>query len=401
MNAFSFKNIYFASIFLMMCSFYNLSFTWSFHRVLFSGFATICSIIYMNSHASVSVTKKTNGIVFVVFVWYLFASLISPNVLGGLVLNTLTFIPVYSVIKLSIERKKELLSFICVSTSLILVVSLVGWCSFLLGFNLPHTYVDYVDDFHHYINYYLFIMANRSFDIIPRFNSVFIEPGQMASVCVLILLSKNVITVPKRCMHIVSLSLFLSFSLAGWLVYLLGRLGFSIIDSGRKRIMQLTFITIAVGGLYIYAQYEHDSVLNTYIFDRLVLDDEKVLAGNNRTHDDFNIKYADYIETSDAVFGIHKELAKGNNWTIGNAGYKVFIVVNGLFGLFLVFVFVLVYYRRYPDKHCMVFLIIYVLQGSIRSFWVTPYWLIIYILALPLFHYTYTLHHYEEDRKNS
>lgn len=399
MKSLNIKTLYYTSIFLLMCSFYNLSFTWYMHRVVFSGLATLSSILFMVSYSKQFVSSNAQKIVcLIAFLWYLYTPFISPNFIGGLILNLLTYIPIYTVIMSSLKVKKELLKFITTATAIMLLVSLIGWILYILGVNLPHTYeYNFEDNFHNYINYYVFIIVDRTFDILPRFNGMFIEPGQMASVCVLLLLCSAISKAPKWCIMIIGFGLIISFSLAGWLVMLLGFLGNSIINA-RKRLMYLPFVLVWVGGVYYYAQAEQNSIINTYIFDRLVFDEEKIIVGNNRTHDDFDMHYEKFIESSDALWGIHKELAQGNNWTIGNAGYKVFIVVYGIVGLSLVLLLLFCHYQKNRDSHALVFLGVYLILGAIRSFWITPYWLVIFLIAIPLFHSKYRLD-YENYKK--
>ena len=384
------KYLYFTSVFLLMCSFYHLSFTWDIHRAVWSGIASLFSLIYMSNYKHLFLSNKSKRIICVLlFLWYTYTTLLSTNEIGALILNITTFIPICSIIYSSIALKKEMLRFMGVATSFILTISLVGWFLYLIGMNLPHTdNYNFEDNFHSYINYYVFLVANREIEILPRFTGMFLEPGQMASVCVLLALSYKIGNIPRWSMIIIIISLVLSFSLAGWIVMLLGLLGNTIVSSTRKMLILTTLFVFSVG-LYFYNQKEQNSVINTYIFDRLVLDEEKGIVGNNRTHEDFDIHYSSYINSSDAMFGIARDLSKGTNWTIGNAGYKVFIVYYGIVGFVLIFILLYVYYRMYREVHGLVYVLIYFTLGCIRSFFITPYWFVLLMLSLPLFVHNY------------
>lgn len=383
--------MYFTSVFLLMCSFYNLSFTWNIHRAVWSSLASLFSLMYMmNNRNLFSSDRKKQIICFLLSIWYIYATFLSPNVIGALVLNITTFIPMYSIIHSSIALKKDLLRFMGIATASILVLSLAGWFLYLTGIDLPHTYdYNFDDGFHSYIDYHIFLVVDRVYEVIPRFTGMFIEPGQMASVCVLLILSSKVGNLPKWSVLIIVISLVLSFSLAGWVVILLGYLGNAIIASSTKKILTLSIVSMLSIGVYFYAQEEQESALNTYIFSRLVPDEEKGIVGNNRTHEDFDRHYASYIKSFDALFGIAKELSNGNNWTVGNASHKVFIVHYGLFGFFLICMLLFIYYRNYKEAHSFIFLLIYFILGCIRSFFITPYWFVLFILSVPLFTYKY------------
>lgn len=385
------KYLYFTSVFLLMCSLYNLSFTWNIHRAVWSGMASFFSLTYMMSNRnSFKANRKKQIISFLLVIWYIYATSLSPNVLGAFVLNITTFIPIYSIVYSSIAIKKEMLRFMGLATSLILALSLVGWFLYLIGVDLPHTYdYNFDDGYHSYVYYYVFLVVDRVSDILPRFTGMFIEPRQMASVCVLLILSYKIGNLPKWSLLIIVISLILSFSLAGWIAIVLGFFCSAIVSASTKTIISLSILSVFLIGLYFYAQKEQKSVLNTYIFSRLVPDEEKGIVGNNRTHNDFDIQYDMFVKSPDAMLGISKELSKGNNWTIGNAGHKVFIVHYGIMGFILMSIMLFAYYRSYMEAHSLIYLLTYYLLGCIRSFFVTPYWLILFILSIPLFAYNY------------
>lgn len=332
---------------------------------------------------------------FLLLLWYIYATFVSSNIMGALVLNITTFIPMYSIIHSSIALKKDMLRFMGIATSSILALSLAGWFLYLMGVDLPHTYdYNFEDNFHHYVDYHVFLLIDQVYEAIPRFTGMFVEPGQMASVCVLLILSSKVGNMPKWSLLIIIISLVLSFSLAGWVVIMLGFLGNAIIASSTKKIYTLAILCMFSIGLYFYAQKEQESVINAYIFSRLVPDEDKGIVGNNRTHEDFDRHYASFIRSSDALFGIGKELSKGNNWTIGNASHKVFIVHYGLLGFSMICLLLFTYYRKHKGSHSLVYFLIYFILGCIRSFFITPYWFVLFILSIPLLTYQYK-HQYE------
>lgn len=378
------KNTYYLSVFLLMASMYHLSFTWrlpSSFYLFFSVFTTMLLFI----HGKKMLIKSKSDIYIWIGVFYLYLSLISPLFITGFGLYSLTFIVTFGIISLSRCAKYELLQFISRITSILLAISLVAWIIYLLGVPLPYTLdVDYDDKYHTYIDYYFFLIIDRQNSIIPRFSSFFIEPGQLSSICALLLLANLQINRNKFDIIVLFISLILSFSLVGWVVFFIGVLLFSLVVK-KHRTIKILMLLISLFTLYKLADKGGDeSILNTYIFDRLQYSESTIISGYNRTNDEFDQKFHQYINSSQVLFGIHNELTEGSNWTIGNAGYKVFIVINGLIGFILLLVFFLRYMRLYNSKRCQIYFLCYIILGCVRSFFYNPYWLYVFIITIPL-----------------
>ena len=128
----------------------------------------------------------------------------------------------------------------------------------------------------------------------------------------------------------------------------------------------------------------NDSALNEYIFARLEYDDESVIVGNNRTSRNFDSQYEQFSKTSDVWFGIRTKLEEGNDWTKGSSGLKVTIVHLGYIGFFLIQVVFILYFLNYRSPHGLVFFVSYMILCCVRAYYTNPYWLYIFLLALPL-----------------
>ena len=380
------RYFYFLSVYLVMATIFGLSFTWGIPAGLALIIGVIGSVLFMFTNGK-NMNKRNNSTVILLIFWFVYLTFNSGNnfILQSFV-NLLNFIIVYSVIVLNIEDKYLLLKVITRITSVILCISLVAWLLFLLGVPLPHSAEFlHTDNYHSYINYYFFLQVAREFSVIPRFLSVFKEPGHMASICVLLILAN--IKFEKRSKFdiiILSVSLILSFSLAGWVVMAISLLIMSSFER-RYRIVKLIGVVMLFAFLFAEFGSNQDSVVNEYIFQRLEYDENIGIVGNNRTSDYFDIKYKQFKESTDVWFGISSQIKEGDNWTEGCSGWKVAIVHHGYIGFLFLHLILITYFYVYRCRHGFVFLLAYLILCYIRAYFVNPYWLYIFLLSLPVF----------------
>lgn len=380
------RYFYFLSVYLVMATVFGLSFTWGFPAGLALTIGVVSSVWFMSTYGK-SLNRKNTKCVVLLILWFVFLIVShGGNYVLQVFVSLFNLIIAYSIIVLNIRDKYLLLKVITRITSVILCISLVAWILFLLGVPLPHTAEFlHTDNFHSYINYYFFVMSPRDFLILPRFMSVFKEPGHMASICVLLILAN--LKLEKRSMFdivVLSVSLIISFSLAGWAVMAISLLIMSSFE-GRYKIKKIVGVVILLTLLFIQFGSNQDSVVYEYIFQRLEYDEQTGIAGNNRTTDYFESKYTKFKESSDVWFGISSQLSEDDNWTTGNSGWKVTIVNNGYFGFLLLHLILITYFYNYRCKHGFIFLIAYLILCYIRSYFVNPYWFYIFLLALPVF----------------
>jgi hypothetical protein len=147
----------------------------------------------------------------------------------------------------------------------------------------------------------------------------------------------------------------------------------------------LLFFFIFILGLFLTIKYvSEDSLVGKLIIERLVFDEEKGFAGNNRTGEDFEYNFEKYIQSKKCILGLDGELHEGNNWTTGNSGYKVTIVYFGFVGLLIMLLLLFKIFIINRSSYGFVLFCCYLLLGAIRNFWLNPYWLFILICAIPL-----------------
>lgn len=356
---------------------------------VFQSFAAICSILLLFSKRDhFSRSKKKDALAMLLLIWYLYSSFLSPNFFAGFIQNALVAVCTCVLIYSSTRIKLELFSFISRATAIILLISLVAWFLYLSGIPLPHRNIDeFRDGFHTYVDYYFFLLPQREYyELLPRFSSVFIEPGQMASVCVLLLLSNICLKGFKGNKFdniIFTISIIFSFSLAGWLVALFGLMVNNILLKSRNILAMLLKVGIVAAVIfYAGSRISSESEIGYYIIERLVYDENTVISGYNRTNDYFEAKYDDFIHSENVLWGVHKQLIGDANWTRGNSGYKVFIVVFGLIGFLLVVYLGILCLRKFPVMQARLIICCWFVLGAIRSFWPNPYWLYIILLSV-------------------
>ena len=232
------------------------------------------------------------------------------------------------------ERLAQLSTVLAKTMGCILLVSIPTFFMYIVGISLPNSDLTYNDGFYYFSNYYFFLIDERSlFSIIPRFQSIFLEPTYMGSTAALILQTQRGRW--KKWYNILLLTaLFLSFSLAGY-AYLTAIIFLNLWVEGKKIMKKaltcIAIIACVVGGSFVYNG--GDNLLHDLIILRLEIDDGE-LAGNNRVTADFDAEYESYLESSDIIFGRDYDTR-----FFGDSGYKVYIFDYGLIGVLLLFLF--------------------------------------------------------------
>jgi hypothetical protein len=262
--------------------------------------------------------------------------------INGFILNFFHVGIFLCIFRVDMAVLQRIMLFITKTMGVLLLFSMAGFVMYLAGFPLPGRDVQY-GEFYSFTNFYLFLLDDRSlFTLIPRFQSVFLEPTYLGSACALLLLTQRGHW--RKWYNIVLLvSLLISFSLAGY-AYLIAII-FLNLWVNRKKILSKVLVTCAVIGLVIGGAFfynDGDNLLHDLILLRLEVEDGE-MAGNNRTSEGFDVEYEKYLESADILFGRDKEIE------FGDSGYKVFIYEYGFVGLFLLVAFYFVAFYKAPD----------------------------------------------------
>lgn len=260
--------------------------------------------------------------------------------------------------------------------AVITAISLSGWVLFLIGVPLPHALI--VDKEFGYVldNYYIFLYNNS---LIPRFGSVFLEPGYYGQLASIILFA-NKMRINNRYTIIILLGVLFSLSLAG---YALVTIGF-ILTYLRKKYIVYFFIIFALGYVFVEKAKSYsggENAINTMVLSRMEFEDGEMKA--QRTTEDFD-RYMNtkFHQNGYTLFGVGSDFEK-MHWE-GVAGYKVYIAQNGYLGLFLaILAYWLVLFRIPKPKIQMKFFFILIMLLYWQAAY--PFWFCyfsIYVIGL-------------------
>jgi hypothetical protein len=261
----------------------------------------------------------------------------------------------------------------------ILAISLPFYFMYLFGVSLPYREISIGIREGVYRNYIFFL---KDSDIIPRFQSIFIEPGHLGMFASF-LLYINHYRIKKREMFIIFVGTMFTLSLAAYVLTFLGFIIFKFEEKRGQIFKLLRIIIIITGCSYIFYTLFPENIINRAIIFRLTLDRTKTrgFIGNNRTTWEFDEYYRKYVinDSRNLLLGVGTEIFS-RKFSRGNSSYKTFIFMNGLVSLFLLMFFYLgLVYSRKNRLYFGLFLVYCI------SFWQRPYALNDYQLLLFIF----------------
>ena len=382
----SYFDLYGIITFLVMCITMDLSFTWIIPKSLTWILAIASSSVLLFTFRNLKTSNSNILLCFIFGIICFIMIFINPGLSRLLSLFSL-WIGACTIILLPTHNKQRLLSIFTTGTVIIVAISLVGWLLFTLGVPLPHSpLIVHENGFHRLYNYYFFVVSeNTQFQLFPRFSSMFLEPGQLATPCVFLIFANNLnFKSPK--IIILLIAVLLSFSLVGYGILIGGLLLYSFFVLKRHRILITSSLLLLLFTftVFLIKIENQNNPIYTFIISRLKYDEEKGISGNNRTTEYFDYKYKRVMSSSDKYLGIAREIDRNNDWTANTSGIKKFIVLYGLVNLLLLSIFFL---KLLKDNWCInsiVFFII-VLVGFIpRSMLLSSYWLFICLTAVPV-----------------
>lgn len=231
----------------------------------------------------------------------------------GLVEMFLRLFSVGFVFLLKPEYKHDFLQVFRKGFFILCCVSLLFWVLHLIGVGLPHTTFVFGlkgDGEYQYVfdNYYFFVTLSQHSlfgSIFPRFQGVFLEPGYLGCVMSVFLYIDKYRLKKNRESIVFFIVLFFTFSLAGWLLTLLGFVLVKIKDS-EKRLLWMALIALFVFGVNIAAKTYNggNNIINVYIIERLQTDETKGIVGNTRLSESVQRAFwDDFIFSNSLWFG--------------------------------------------------------------------------------------------------
>lgn len=334
-----------------------------------SGALAFGALVIDNSANSRQLTRKGIAIPFIIFVLLTYILLlVNGYAPTSYIIDVFTITVMFTLLRAEYPLLRKCVDFICKFMSVLLSVSLLFFFFHLIGFGMPSRNAVFGDGQYSYTNYYFFMIDDRFLSsLIPRFSSVFLEPGHIGGASALLLMTQ--IGKWKRWYNIVLwVATLMTFSLAAY-VFMVAIVFFGMWVQRKnivgKFILVCTIIAAGVTAAFFYNG--GDNMVHDLILLRLeVNEDTGNIEGNNRVSEEFEKEFDSYMASSDVLIG--RDFSKAND-SHGNSGYRVYIYENGLIATALVFLFYIFAFRFYRDVR---FLLTSVTL-ALMVFWVRGY----------------------------
>lgn len=220
--------------------------------------------------------------------------------------------------------------------SILLSVSVTAW---LIHFIIPLPSFGHVyraGEYYESINYLFFTELPTD---IFRFKSVFLEPGHVSTIATFFV-AANRFDFKNRYVLLLSLCIIPTFGLAGYVLFVLGYLFYSI-EAGKANtaILRLApMVILFIAAVFYFRNYNNgDNLFNELILNRLEYNEEKGVEGNDRSSWEIDKAFDEAVDNGTIIIGIDREsfqqiLARGGH----GAGAKVYTLQHGIIGsLFL------------------------------------------------------------------
>ena len=269
---------------------------------------------------------------------------------------------------------------------------------FLLGgAQFPGIPIVYPGNQYYYFYNYLFLL--RGIDYYEkegiRFLSYFLESGYLGTLISFLLYTIRFDLKKYKMAWILLVSLFLSLSLAG---YILTFMGYLYLKSEQKNKISVLVATIIISFSIFQISKNYNNgknILNEWILERLEFDENKGIAGNNRTGNGADSYFEKSLANGSALWGLGidkiNKINGGKGWQnesnydtqIRGAGYKIFILRKGFIGCFfslIAYCLIGVYGRR-NKRYAIGYFIIVIITFLQASYPESYSWLIPYILG--------------------
>lgn len=299
--------------------------------------------------------------------------------IGEVLAQIVLFVPILVLI-CDKENADENLAFLAKGLSVVLIPGFVLYFMRLtghlniMGAPIQHGNID-VNYSYTFMNYgFMLVRLWEAEDI--RFTSVFLEPGYLGSLVAFLLYAGNY-DFKKWYNKVLLVCLVLSFSLAGYLVSLIGYTSLLLIaNKNIKKVLRFGIVICFV--LWGAQNYNNgDNMMNELILSRLQYDKEKGLTGNDRSSQASDMIFTRVVSSGNILFG------DPSIKDMTGAGYKVFIVNRGLIPAMFFFMF---YYciasNRKKHGYSKLFVLLIVLTFLQAAYPASYSWLVPFLLGI-------------------
>ena len=275
--------------------------------------------------------------------------------LNSSIANIFHTIIFYTIFRVNLEKLRKFCDMMSKAMGGFLIVSMSFYLLYLMGFPLPSRDANFLT-IYSYTNYYLFLLDDRDImTLIPRFHSIFLEPGHMGTMTVMLLFTQ--IGKWKKWYNIsLIIATLISFSLAAYGLFV-GVIFLGLWIRGKNVIRKALYVIGLLVIITVCSFYYNkgNNLLHDLIMIRLEIDDGQ-LAGDNRVTGNFEAEYESLINSPDILWGRDRDTESS-----GNSGYRVFIYDYGLIGLLLVVVFYIV--AMYNPRHLKAMVAVFIIAA--------------------------------------
>ena len=292
----------------------------------------------------------------------------------------------YLLMRFPTEAKIKILQFCTKWFSLLLLISVIAW---LIHFVYPLPCignVHYLDGFIGESLNYIFFTQLPS-DI--RFKSVFLEPGHISTVASFFIIA-NRFDFKNKYVLLLSLEIIPTFGLAGYMLFIIGYFFYSIervqVGSFLKRVIPVALL--AGGAAMYYSSYNGgDNLFNQLILERMTYDEDRFIAGNDRSNDVVDMAFEKALGDGTIVTGLSKdEYQHVMNMGSKAAGAKPYMLEHGIIGtLFLFLGYFLISRRSLNKRWATLLFIIYAISFLQRAYFFWAGYYIPYICGMFIF----------------
>lgn len=299
-------------------------------------------------------------------------------------LTLVSYLPAVLLFILDEERQADLLHFV------------TRWLCIIMGVSLFMFMVNYVVELPHFSfitpelsfsykpfdNYLFFLknnMYNTSFGSIFRFSGPFLEPGHQSILCSLLLVANRFQMKRYPMLWILLISIFASFSLAGYVILLIG---FCLVKM--RNVTALVGLGVVLAGGVFFVQEVWDNGNNpvkVLILDRLEFDGAKGIKGNNRTIVQTDYFFKQCVDDGTIWLGVRTQ--KEMKLKIRGAGFKIFMLKYGIIGTVFAAIIYLMLIPKYANRrYAASFFVLIVLIFLQRAYPSWYSWLFTYTLGI-------------------
>lgn len=261
--------------------------------------------------------------------------------------------------------------------AILLIISLLFFILHYVGVPLPHQSLWNPELKYDFDNYYFFVCGTE--ELLPRFRSIFGEPGHLTQGLILLLVA-NLFNLRDKYVLILFIAQIATFSLAGYISLFVAYTVLSLLNgkSMKKLLMPIILLGVIVYFCIHMSEYSFFYEIIGYRFN------PDIDTGRNDRNSYETQKLFDaFCQSISFLWGADSQtLSK-----IDGSGYRVYLMHYGLIGLLFTILFYWKYTLTRKCKFCLVLFVVFLLeqyQGA-ASMWFCV--LIGYILGVNYIQY--------------